>query len=84
MLIYNGADDTLVYRTGIVRFDRADPRRVLSRTMPRCSRPKRNGRKPARSPTLSSIEGLLRRGDRWLLYYGGADKYVGVAEAAAR
>jgi beta-1,2-mannosidase len=32
VLIYNGADDALVYRTGIVRFDRKDPRRVLSRT----------------------------------------------------
>jgi hypothetical protein len=31
-LIYNGADAALVYRTGVARFDRADPRRVLSRT----------------------------------------------------
>jgi predicted GH43/DUF377 family glycosyl hydrolase len=25
---------------------------------------------------------MLRRGDRYLLYYGGADKYIGVAEAS--
>ncbi len=30
------------------------------------------------------VEGMLRQGARWLFYYGGADKYVGVAEAAAR
>jgi predicted GH43/DUF377 family glycosyl hydrolase len=30
------------------------------------------------------VEGMIRDGNRWLLYYGGADKYVGVAEAAGR
>ena len=29
-------------------------------------------------------EGLVRQGKRWLFYYGGADKYVGAAAAAAR
>jgi len=27
---------------------------------------------------------LVQTGKRWLFYYGGADKYVGVAEAEAR
>jgi predicted GH43/DUF377 family glycosyl hydrolase len=27
------------------------------------------------------VEGLVRKGQRWLFYYGGADKHVGVAEA---
>jgi len=27
------------------------------------------------------VEGLVRQKDRWLFYYGGADRYVGVAEA---
>ena len=30
------------------------------------------------------VEGLVRDGGRWLLYYGGADKNVGVATAPAR
>jgi predicted GH43/DUF377 family glycosyl hydrolase len=30
------------------------------------------------------VEGLVRDGNRWLFYYGGADKYVGVASAAVR
>jgi len=25
---------------------------------------------------------MIQQGDRYLFYYGGADKYVGVAEAA--
>src|SRR5215813_6403681 len=32
VLVYNGADDKLVYRTGIAVFDRHDPRRVLYRS----------------------------------------------------
>ena len=32
VLIYNGADDKLVYRTGVAVFDRKDPRKVLYRS----------------------------------------------------
>jgi predicted GH43/DUF377 family glycosyl hydrolase len=28
------------------------------------------------------VEGMIPQKDRYLFYYGGADKYVGVAEAA--
>ena len=30
------------------------------------------------------VEGLVREGSRWLFYYGGADRYVGVAVAQQR
>jgi len=32
-------------------------------------------------PNVVFVEGMVRDGDRWLFYYGGADKYVGVASA---
>ena len=32
MLIYNSADDKLVYRTGIAVFDRHDPHHLISRS----------------------------------------------------
>src|SRR5205823_1697100 len=32
VLIYNGADDKLVYRTGVAVFDRNDPSKLISRT----------------------------------------------------
>ena len=32
----------------------------------------------------TAVEELVRNGNRWLFYYGGADKYVGVASAAVR
>jgi hypothetical protein len=31
-------------------------------------------------PNVVFVEGMVRQGKRWLFYYGGADKYVGVAE----
>ncbi|MGC1976119.1 MAG: hypothetical protein WA671_05340 [Candidatus Sulfotelmatobacter sp.] len=32
-------------------------------------------------PNVVFVEGMVRRGNRYLFYYGGADKNVGVAEA---
>jgi predicted GH43/DUF377 family glycosyl hydrolase len=84
VMIYNGADDHLVYRTGVVRFDRTDPRRVLSRSDTPIFAPEAAWEKTGQVPNVVFVEGMVRQGNRWLLYYGGADKYVGVAEAAAR
>jgi predicted GH43/DUF377 family glycosyl hydrolase len=84
VLVYNGADDALVYRTGIVRFDRTDPRRVLSRTDTPVFWPEADWEKTGQVANVVFVEGMIRDGNRWLLYYGGADKYVGVAEAAGR
>jgi predicted GH43/DUF377 family glycosyl hydrolase len=84
VLIYNGADDKLVYRTGIARFDRKDPRRLLSRTDAPIFAPETDWEKTGQVPNVVFVEGMVRQGERWLLYYGGADKYVGVAAAAPR
>jgi predicted GH43/DUF377 family glycosyl hydrolase len=35
-------------------------------------------------PNVVFVEGLVRDGRRWLFYYGGADKHIGVAEASSR
>src|SRR5580765_6080444 len=83
-LIYNGADDALVYRTGVARFDRTDPRRVLSRTDTPVFAPEADWEKVGQVPNVVFVEGMVLHGGRWLFYYGGADKYVGVAEATAR
>jgi len=83
-LIYNGADDALVYRTGVARFDRTDPRRVLSRTETPVFAPEADWEKVGQVPNVVFVEGMVLHGGRWLFYYGGADKFVGVAEATAR
>jgi predicted GH43/DUF377 family glycosyl hydrolase len=84
VLVYNGADDGLVYRTGIVRFDRKDPTRVLSRTDTPVFAPEAQWEKVGQVPNVVFVEGMVRQGRRWLFYYGGADKHVGVAAVAAR
>jgi len=81
VLVYNGADDQLVYRTGVAVFDREDPRKLLSRTDQPIFTPKKEWEKVGQVPNVVFVEGMERQGKRWLFYYGGADKYVGVAEA---
>jgi predicted GH43/DUF377 family glycosyl hydrolase len=81
ILIYNGADDKLVYRTGIVLFDRSDPTRLLWRSDDPVFSPQKDWEKTGQVPNVVFVEGMVEKEGRYLLYYGGADKYVGVAEA---
>jgi predicted GH43/DUF377 family glycosyl hydrolase len=83
-LVYNGADDKLVYRTGVAVFDRADPARLISRSQQPVFSPDKSWEKVGQVPNVVFVEGMVRKGNEFLFYYGGADKYVGVAEAAAR
>jgi len=81
VLIYNGADDKLVYRAGAAIFDLHDPRRVTYRSDTPIFSPEKEWEKVGQVPNVVFVEGLVRQKDRWLFYYGGADRYVGVAEA---
>ena len=80
VLIYNGADNNLVYRTGVAVFDRTDPRKLISRTDKPVFAPEKVWEKIGQVPNVVFVEGLLRLPGKFLFYYGGADKYVGVGE----
>ena len=80
LLIYNGADDKLVYRTGIAVFDRKDPSKLLSRTDTPVFAPEKEWEKVGQVPNVIFVEGLAKTESHYLLYYGAADKYVGVAQ----
>jgi predicted GH43/DUF377 family glycosyl hydrolase len=84
VLIYNGADDDLVYRAAVAVFDRNDPRKILYRSDTPILAPEQEWEKVGQVPNVVFVEGMVRQGHRWLLYYGGADKYVGLTEAQAR
>ena len=84
LLVYNGADDRLVYRTGWALFDATDPTRVLARSDRPIFEPERGWELAGQVPNVVFVEGLVRVGPDWFFYYGGADKYVGVARAATR
>ena len=80
-LIYNGADDKLVYSTGWVLFDKSDPTKVLARSEEPVFGPEKEWEKVGQVPNVVFVEGMVRDDNRWLFYYGGADKNVGVATA---
>jgi len=81
VLVYNGADDKLVYRTAVAVFDRNDPSKLLWRSEQPIFAPEKEWEKIGQVPNVVFVEGMARQGNRYLFYYGGADKYVGVAEA---
>lgn len=80
VLVYNGADDKLVYRTGIAVFDRKDPRKLLYRSDFPVFTPELDWEKQGQVPNVVFVEGMANRQGKLLFYYGGADKCVGVAE----
>ena len=82
-LIYNGADDKLVYATGWVLFDKKDPTKILARAEAPVFAPDKEWEKVGQVPNVVFVEGMVRDGKRWLFYYGAADKYIGVATAPA-
>ena len=81
VLIYNGADDKLVYRTGIAIFDRTDPGKLLWRSSEPIFEPEKPWEKIGQVPNVVFVEGMIQQKNRYLFYYGGADANVGVAEA---
>jgi predicted GH43/DUF377 family glycosyl hydrolase len=82
VLIYNAADDKLVYRTALATFDRQDPRKILFRSDKPIFEPEKEWEKIGQVPNVVFVEGMAKKGNRYLFYYGAADKYVGVAEAS--
>jgi predicted GH43/DUF377 family glycosyl hydrolase len=84
LLIYNGADGALVYRTGWALFDRRDPTRLIARAETPIFSPEGDWEVHGPVPNVVFVEGLVRDGGRWLFYYGGGDTAIGVAEAGSR
>ena len=68
LLIYNGADDRLVYRTGWALFDRNDPTRLLARSDQPLFEPVADWEKVGQVPNVVFVEGLLVEPGRWLVY----------------
>ena len=59
-LIYNGADDKLVYRTGWVLFDKKDPTKVLARAELPVFGPEKEWEKVGQVPNVVFVEGAVR------------------------
>lgn len=79
LLLYNAADEDLVYETGQVLFDRDDPTKVIARTDSSFLKPETRLEQEGQIPNVVFIEGLVHFKDRWFLYYGMGDSGIGVA-----
>lgn len=84
LLVYNGADNKLVYRTGMAVFSLTDPAKLIWRSDEPVFAPERDWEKVGQVPNVVFVEGMAKKASHYLLYYGGADKYIGVAQADLR
>jgi len=79
LLLYNAADDDLVYRSGQVLFNRHDPARIQARSNSFFLEPDRELEIGGQIPNVVFIEGLDQLDRRYFLYYGMGDSGIGVA-----
>lgn len=80
LLLYNGANDKLVYGPGWILFDKADPRRVVARCEKPFIEPSLAWERVGAVPNVIFLEGVTARSNDPLDltgYYGGADRYTG-------
>ena len=89
LLLYNGANEALIYGPGWVLFDKSDPRKVIARADAPFILPTLKWEKGGQVPNVIFIEGALlnfNRDHRLALtaYYGAADKYIGAMDIRIR
>lgn len=83
LLLYNGANEKLIYGPGWVLFDRHDPRKVIARAEQPFVLPELPWEKEGNVPNVIFLEGALVEhtmnggGLQILGYYGAADKRIG-------
>jgi predicted GH43/DUF377 family glycosyl hydrolase len=87
LLLYNGADDHLVYGPGWVLFDRHDPTRVIARAERPFLAPTLDWEKEGNVPNVIFLEGAVPKSNTRSMneleftgYYGAADKFIGAAD----
>jgi predicted GH43/DUF377 family glycosyl hydrolase len=79
LLLYNSADNDLVYRTGQALFDHNDPARLLKRSDHWFMEPIDEMEVGGQIPNVVFIEGYGELNGKGYLYYGMGDSGIGVA-----
>ncbi|KPU63176.1 glycosidase [Thermococcus sp. EP1] len=82
LLIYNSAgkeEGTLKYRVGAAIFSKDDPRELIARTENPIMFPEYEWEIWGYVNNVVFLEGMVEHGGKILLYYGGADRYIGLA-----
>jgi len=77
---YRGKKEHLSYSPGFAMFDKEDPSKVVFRSDKPILEPQEYWEKYGKVNYVIFANGLIHFNGKWLLYYGGADKSIGVAE----
>lgn len=81
LVIYHGVDHDRVYRLGVALLDRDDPTRVMHRPETPILEPEESWERAGDVPNVVFTCGTADVGDEYYVYYGGADKVIGLATA---
>jgi predicted GH43/DUF377 family glycosyl hydrolase len=84
VLIYHGVSATMTYRLGAVLLDLKDPTVVIARTVDPILEPKEQYEKEGLVSKVVFACGAILRDDTLFVYYGGADKVLGVAKLSMK
>lgn len=79
LLLYNGADDDLVYKTGFAIFNPDNPLELIERSSAPILEPTDQLEKEGQVDNVVFVEGLVYFQNEWLLYYGMGDSRIGLA-----
>lgn len=82
LVIYHGVDRDHVYRLGVALLDRDDPSKVLNRPSMPILQPEEPWERDGEVPNVVFSCGTAERGDDYYVYYGGADRVIGLATAS--
>lgn len=81
LVIYHGVDRNLVYRLGVALLDKDDPSMVLNRPKEPVLVPEEPWELVGDIPNVVFTCGTAELGYDYLIYYGGADRVIGLATA---
>lgn len=79
LLMYNGANQNLIYEAGQALFDAEDPTKLIARSDSSFLKPDTKLEQEGQVPNVVFIEGLVRLQNTWFLYYGMGDSGIGAA-----
>jgi len=84
LVIYHGVDHNRVYRLGVALLDKDDPAKVLHRPAEPVLEPEEPWELAGDVPNVVFTCGTAELGEDYLIYYGGADRVIGLATANRR
>ena len=84
LLIYHGVDNQKIYRLGLMILDLNNPNKVLHRSSKPIFEPEERYEKEGYVKNVVFSCGAVQKNSELFIYYGGADKVIGLATVSIR